>query len=73
MMFHEEWVLDGGRERILENNSVELYNLQTDLGERNNLCNTELKMRDELLNELLQWIEVTGAPIPAEPNPDFAK
>jgi len=73
LMFHEEWMLDGGRERIPENNSVELYNLKTDLSERNNLCNTELRIRDELLNELLQWLEETGAPIPSEPNPDFVK
>jgi len=43
LMFHEEWVLDGGVRNILENNSVELYNLETDLSERNNLCNTEEK------------------------------
>ncbi len=31
LMFHEEWVLDGGKEKINSNNSVELYNLKNDI------------------------------------------
>ncbi|MBN2633847.1 MAG: sulfatase, partial [Bacteroidales bacterium] len=34
LMFHEEWILDGGRQKISENNSVELYNLKEDISER---------------------------------------
>jgi len=73
LMFHEEWALDGGVENISENNSIELYNLEKDLSESKNLCNTEEKKRDQLLNELLQWLKETGAPIPAEANPEFKK
>ena len=72
LLFHEEWILDGGRERIPENNSVELYNLKTDISEHNNLCNTEIKIRDELLDDLLQWLEETEAPVPSEANPEFS-
>jgi arylsulfatase A-like enzyme len=71
LMFHEEWVLDGGRENISENNSVELYNLENDLSESVNLSNIEAIKRDELLDELLQWQKTTSAPISTEPNPDF--
>ncbi|HPJ60481.1 MAG TPA: hypothetical protein PLQ06_12175, partial [Bacteroidales bacterium] len=71
LMFHEEWVLDGGRDSIKTNNSVELYNLKSDLGETINLCNKEVKMRDELLDDLLTWIDDSGAPIPAEENGDY--
>ena len=71
LMFHEEWVLDGGRDSIETNNSVELYNLKADLGETNNLCNKEVEIRDELLDDLLRWIDDTGAPIPDEANSDY--
>lgn len=65
LMFHEEWILNGGRERIKDNNSVELYNLKEDPGEKENLCNIEPEKRDELLDDLLEWITETNAPIPA--------
>ncbi|XOV94725.1 MAG: hypothetical protein ACFHWX_08475 [Bacteroidota bacterium] len=49
-----------------------MYNLKNDIGEANNLCNQEIAKRDELLNELLTWIDETNAPIPKEPNGDFS-
>ena len=70
-MFHEEWVLDGGRENIDNNNAIELYNLVDDLSETNNLANVNKSKRDELLDDLLAWIEETSAPIPTEANPDY--
>ncbi len=71
LLFHEEWILDGGREKISENNSVELYNLKADIGESRNLSNLETGKRDELLNDLLKWLKETEAPVPQEANPDF--
>jgi len=71
LMFHEEWVLDGGMERIASNNSVELYNLVKDPGEQINLSNTETRKRDELLKELLEWQQSIDAPLPEEANPDY--
>ncbi len=71
LLFHEEWILDGGQEKISENNSVELYNLKTDISESKNLSNLETGKRDELLDELLEWLIETEAPIPQEANPEY--
>ena len=45
LMFHEEWVLDGGREKIDNNNAVELYNLADDLSETNNLIKMNIHIQ----------------------------
>lgn len=71
LMYHEEWVLDGGREKLESNDAVELYHLANDLGENNNLANQETSKRDELLDKLLQWQENINAPIPTIPNPEY--
>jgi len=73
LMFIEEWALDGGEENIRINNSIELYNLKEDIGELNNLANMNTEKRDELLEELLNWQNDIGAPIPDEANPEFEK
>lgn len=70
-LYHEEWQLDGGREALDTNNAVELYNLIDDPGERTNVANTNAKIRDELLNDLLTWFTSTGALVPTKPNPAF--
>jgi arylsulfatase A-like enzyme len=71
MLFHEEWTLDGGRENLSGNNAVELYNLTNDLEERNNLAQIEIAKRDELLEELLRWIDDVEAPVPSERNAEY--
>jgi len=71
LLFHEEWVLDGGPDKMDENNSVELYNLKDDIGEQNNLVLSNTSKRDELLNELIQWQIDISAPVPTSQNPDF--
>lgn len=71
LMYHEEWVLDGGRERLETNNAVELYNLKADIGETKNVANTEAGKREELLDKLLSWQEHIQAPIPTEVNPQY--
>jgi len=70
-LFHEEWVLDGGRAEIDTNNAVELYNLKEDIGERRNLALTRKDKRDELLDDLLAWMAETGAKMPSESNPQY--
>lgn len=70
-LFHEEWQLDGGREKIATNNSVELYNLAADMGEHRNLAATEPARRDALLDELLAWMKSTKALVPSQPNPTY--
>ena len=73
MMFHEEWVLDGGRKRIDANNAIELYNLKDDVGENRNLAKTSPAKRDELLDALIRWQKEMNAPIPQEPNDEYKK
>jgi arylsulfatase A-like enzyme len=70
-LFHEEWQLDGGREKIETNHAVELYNLAEDIGERRNLAVEEPEKRDELIDDLLAWVESTNAIIPSKPNPTY--
>ena len=70
-LYHEEWQLDGGKEKLATNKAVELYNLADDAGERKDLCATNTAKRDELLGDLLKWIEATKAPLPSEKNPDY--
>ncbi|MGE3315422.1 MAG: sulfatase [Planctomycetaceae bacterium] len=70
-LYHEEWQLDGGQKKIETNNAVELYNIATDIGERNNVALTNKAKRDELLEELLAWFKSTSARIPTDRNPAF--
>jgi len=70
-LYHEEWQLDGGREKLATNNAVELYNLADDIGERNNLAGTNPAKRDELLDDLLAWLKATDALLPTKPNPAY--
>lgn len=68
-LFHEEWLLDGGREQLPGNRAVELYQMREDLGERNDLAAANPAMRDELLDDLLSWIDAITAPLPTPANP----
>jgi hypothetical protein len=71
LMFHEEWVLDGGEEKMNTNNAIELYNLKNDLGESKNLADTNTGKRDELLEQLIHWQNEINAPIPTRANPEY--
>ena len=71
MLFHEEWQLDGGRTKLPQNNAVELYNLREDIGEHTNLAATQAAKRDELLADVLAWIERVHAPVPTQLNPAY--
>ena len=71
-LYHEEWQLDGGRAKLAQNHAVELYNLKDDLGERNDQSNTNTAKRDELLDDLLAWHKSVSAPLPGQPNPNYA-
>jgi len=73
LLFYEEWILNGGREKLNSNNAVELYNLSDDLGETINLANENTAKRDELLDDLLNWIKETDAPVPEEANQEYGR
>jgi arylsulfatase A len=49
---------------------TELYNLNTDIGERNDLTRVQPEKTQEMLKKLLNWIENEGAEIPGI-NPGF--
>jgi arylsulfatase A-like enzyme len=70
-LYHEEWQLDGGREAVATNRSVELYNLREDLGERNDLAQAHPEVREELIDEILDFWKRTGAVLPTQRNPAF--
>ncbi len=71
LQYFEEWALDGGRSAIDTNNAVELYDLENDPAEANNIASTNKKKRGELLNDLIAWQRTVNAPIPTEPNPEY--
>ena len=54
-----------------EDNGIELYNLKKDVGEKNDLSNSETEKASELMSDLRLWWVKTNAPIPTELNPDF--
>ena len=62
-LYHEEWLLDGGRAALATNHAVELYNLKTDPGEHHDLAQIDPAQRDQLLDTLLAWIDKTDAPL----------
>ncbi len=64
MQFFEEWLLDGGWSTINTNNAIELFDLEADIGEQNNLATNPAyySIRDSLLTELIAWQNSIGAP-----------
>lgn len=66
---HGDWKLI----QYFENNDLELYNLKTDLSERNNLAEKNPEKVKELLEKLDAWRTNLHAPIPKKLNPDFGK
>jgi arylsulfatase A-like enzyme len=69
LLYHEEWCLDGGRDKIPDNRAVELFDLTHDPGETRDLAAENPARLDALLDELLAWLEETSAPLASEPNP----
>lgn len=56
-----------------EQNEIELYNLDDDIGEKNDLSKIETIKKKELLMLLQNWWKETNAPIPKERNPDYVE
>ena len=48
-----------------------LYNLKKDIGEKNNLSDTEPEKLKELHDMLKDWRKQIGAPVPSELNPKY--
>jgi hypothetical protein len=56
---------------FFEDGALELYNLQQDLGEENNLAHKMPKKTKELHASMLKWRKATKAPVPTERNPQY--
>lgn len=54
-----------------EDGALELYNLADDLGETNDLSQSNPEKTAELHQMMQSWRESTGAPVPTELNPDY--
>jgi arylsulfatase A-like enzyme len=54
-----------------EDDGIELYKLNKDIGERKDLAKKRKRKAEELLGILNRWREETGAPVPVELNPEF--
>jgi arylsulfatase A-like enzyme len=57
--------------QYFEDGGLELYNLKEDIGEKVNLADSIPQKTQELLKTLEEWREITGAPVPTEPNPEY--
>ena len=54
-----------------EDDGIELYNLDEDLSEKNNLALKEDDQTEKMLQQLNKWWKNTNAPIPESFNPEF--
>lgn len=59
--------------QFFEDDSVKLFNLKNDIGEKSDLSTSEPDRAAAMLAKLKAWQEKTKAPIPSELNPDFGK
>lgn len=64
---HGDWKLH----EYFEDGALELYNLNEDAGEANNLASTNPEKASQLHAMLKNWRRQTSAPVPAEPNPKY--
>ena len=54
-----------------EDDKIELYDLNNDLTELNDLSEINKEKKDELYDDLLSWRKQNKAPIPSRLNPDY--
>jgi len=54
-----------------EDGRIELYDLESDIGERTDLAASHTDVADELHQRLKRWRDETGAPVPTQLNTDF--
>lgn len=66
-MRHENWKLH----EYFEDGTLELYNLESDPGERTNLSETNPERTAELHQMLKDWRQQTNSPVPTDPNPEY--
>ena len=57
--------------QYFEDGAIELYNLREDIGESNNLAESNSAKARQLLSRLESWRESVDAPVPTQPNPEY--
>lgn len=67
MILYKNWKLH----QFFEDDGLELYNLTTDIGERNNLIENNSEKAKELLAMMELWRKKINAPVPSEFNPEY--
>ena len=63
-LYYEEWMLDGGWQTRDKNNSIELYDLDKDISETDNVAAQFPEVRDSLLKEMLTWLKYNNVDLP---------
>lgn len=69
-------VIRQGEWKLIENfedNALELYNLEKDISEKQDVAKENPKVVKRLYKELLKWRKETNAPVPTELNPQYKK
>jgi hypothetical protein len=51
--------------------SIELYDLNADIGEKSNLAEAHPEKASELHEKLIAWRESINAPVPTQSNPNY--
>lgn len=54
-----------------EDGGLELYDMEEDIGEKNNLVRANARKAKQLHRLLKEWRESTGAPVPRDHNPEY--
>ncbi len=57
--------------QYFESGDLELYDLESDLGETTNVAERNSSITRELLNQMSTWRQQTNAPVPNQANPEF--
>ena len=69
-------VMRSGRWKLheyFEDGAIELYDLESDPGERSNLTSERPEVASKLHQKLIAWRNRVDAPVPTERNPDYRK
>ena len=66
-ILYKNWKLH----HYFEDDTLELYNLKNDLGERNNVAKSNPKKAQELYTLLNDWRKEVNAKVPTELNPEY--
>lgn len=67
-------MIRNGRYKLIyffEDKRSELYDLEKDPNEKNDLASSKVVEKQRMENELFAWLKKTGAAVPSGPNPSY--